>query len=68
MLICHNIISISAPIKLAGSSLTGEGVILVYDSFQSVWTGVCATQGQFDLNDGRIVCKQIGLDNIFQGI
>ena len=62
----HSACTITAPVKLLGGSHDGEGNLMMYNEEQQLWIPVC--YDNFRETAGRIVCQQIGFDDVYEGI
>ena len=51
--------------KLLGGSHDGEGNLVLYSEDQQEWIPVC--DDVFTQAAGRIVCQQIGFDDVYEG-
>ena len=59
-------VTITVPVKLLGGSHDGEGNLVMYNEEQQMWIPACFDN--FEETAGRIVCQQIGFDDVYKGI
>ena len=68
ILSCEKIVqlTVTVPVKLHGGSHDGEGNLVIFNEEQQLWIPVCSDS--FYETAGRIVCQQIGFDDVYEGI